>query len=67
MPVTESWIPVDTTFDKQLVDRLLGEGRRFQKGLSVVLTDTAPKPCAMSVVPADATAVHARALDASRI
>ncbi len=50
MPVTRHWLPVDDGFEKQLVDRLVGENRSFVKGLrynlsrqeqfaSAVLTD----------------------------
>ncbi|MFT3955766.1 MAG: DUF1173 domain-containing protein [Piscinibacter sp.] len=33
MPVTRQWLPVDDGFEKQLVDRLVGENRSFVKGL----------------------------------
>jgi hypothetical protein len=33
MPTTAQWIPVEDTFDLQLVERLLKSGRRFRKGL----------------------------------
>ena len=33
MPVTRSWLPVDDGFEKQLVERLVAEGRSFVKGL----------------------------------
>ena len=33
MPTTAQWIPVEDTFDLQLVERLLKSGKRFRKGL----------------------------------
>jgi Protein of unknown function (DUF1173) len=33
MPVTRQWLPVEDGFEKQLVDRLVGESRSFVKGL----------------------------------
>ena len=50
MPVTEQWLPVENGFERQLVERLVGERRSFVKGLrynlggaaefaSAVLTD----------------------------
>lgn len=33
MPVTRQWLPVADSFEKRLVDRLVGEGRRFVKVL----------------------------------
>jgi len=50
MPVTRQWLPVEDGFEKQLLDRLVGENRAFVKGLhynlgrdngiaSAVLTD----------------------------
>ena len=33
MPVTRQWLPVEDGFEKQLVDRLVGESRAFVKGL----------------------------------
>ena len=33
MPVTRQWLPVDDGFEKQLLDRLVGENRAFVKGL----------------------------------
>jgi Protein of unknown function (DUF1173) len=50
MPVTRQWLPVEDGFEKQLLDRLVGENRCFVKGLhynlgrgepiaSAVLTD----------------------------
>ncbi len=33
MPVTRQWLPVDDGFEKQLLDRLVGESRAFVKGL----------------------------------
>jgi Protein of unknown function (DUF1173) len=33
MPATRQWLPVEDGFEKQLVDRLVGESRSFVKGL----------------------------------
>jgi hypothetical protein len=33
MPVTRQWLPVEDGFEKQLLDRLVGENRSFVKGL----------------------------------
>jgi hypothetical protein len=33
MPVTPQWLPIDDSFDRQLVERLVDEGRSFIKGL----------------------------------
>jgi hypothetical protein len=33
MPVTRQWLPVADGFEKQLLDRLVGENRSFVKGL----------------------------------
>jgi hypothetical protein len=62
MPVTPQWLPVEDSFERQLVDRLVAEGRTFIKGLrynlprvcrvaSVVMTDTGEAGSMMFVVP----------------
>ena len=33
MPVTRHWLPVENGFEKQLIDRLVADGRSFVKGL----------------------------------
>ena len=33
MPVTRQWLPVEDGFEKQLVEKLVGDGRSFVKGL----------------------------------
>ena len=33
MPVTRHWLPVENGFEKQLIDRLVVDGRSFVKGL----------------------------------
>ncbi len=33
MPVTRSWLPVEDGFEKQLIERLVADGRSFVKGL----------------------------------
>ena len=65
MVVTENWIPIETVFDKQLIEIFTATNRRFTKGLRfnlmstkplacVVLTDTKPKPTAMYIIPPNA-------------
>lgn len=62
MTVNSNWIPVETMFDKSLVDKLILERRRFVKGLrynlpsarplaAAVLSDTEPKATALYIVP----------------
>ena len=62
MPVTRQWLPVDNGFEKQLVDRLVFDGRSFVKGLrysmgagsalaSASLTDCAGSAPLLFVVP----------------
>lgn len=41
MPVTPQWLPVDNSFEMQLVDRLVTERRSFIKGLRYNLSTTA--------------------------
>ena len=33
MPVTSQWLPIEDSFEKQLVERLVRDGRTFVKGL----------------------------------
>lgn len=33
MPVTRQWLPVEDAYEKQLVERLVSDGRSFVKGL----------------------------------
>ena len=33
MPVTRQWLPVEDGFEKQLIERLVADGRSFVKGL----------------------------------
>ncbi|MDL2336960.1 MAG: DUF1173 family protein, partial [Pseudomonadota bacterium] len=33
MPVTRHWLPVEDGFEKQLIERLVADGRSFVKGL----------------------------------
>lgn len=65
MPVTRQWLPVADGFEKQLLDRLVGENRSFVKGLhynlrrgdriaSAVLTDCEGSAPMLFIVPADA-------------
>ena len=75
MPVSANWIPYENVHDKELVEKLATANRRFIKGLrynlaaskplaSVVLSDTAPLPTAMYVLPLDADDDYHAALDA---
>jgi Protein of unknown function (DUF1173) len=61
MPVTRYWLPVEDGFEKQLIDRLVAEGRCFVKGLrynlgagsavaSATLTDCEGSPPLLFVV-----------------
>jgi hypothetical protein len=72
MPVTRQWLPVEDGFEKQLLDRLIGENRSFVKGLhynlgrtegiaSAALTDCEGTAPMLFIVPAgldDATSGH---------
>jgi len=61
MPVTAQWLPIYDSFERQLVDRLVYEGRSFVKVLrynlsrgrgcaSAVLTDVGDPPTALCIV-----------------
>jgi hypothetical protein len=63
MPVTRQWLPVGDGFEKQLLDKLVGESRAFVKGLhynlgkgdwiaSAALTDCAGSAPMLFIVPA---------------
>jgi hypothetical protein len=63
MPVTRQWLPVEDGFEKQLLDKLVGECRAFVKGLhynlgkkdtiaSAVLTDCEGSAPMLFIVPA---------------
>ena len=62
MPVTRHWLPVEDGYEKQLIDRLVADGRSFVKGLRynlhrdqcmacATLTDTGDTRWTMFVVP----------------
>jgi hypothetical protein len=62
MPVTPQWLPIEDSFERQLVERLVAEGRAFIKGLrynlhrgqsfaTATLTDTGDAGSMMFVVP----------------
>lgn len=64
MPVTRQWLPVEDGFEKQLLDKLVGESRAFVKGLhynlgkkdriaSVALTDCEGPAPMLFIVPVD--------------
>lgn len=46
MPVTPRWLPVENSFERQLVERLVTEGRSFIKGLRYNLARTQAVACA---------------------
>jgi Protein of unknown function (DUF1173) len=46
MPVTRQWLPVEDAFEKQLIERLVGEGRSFIKGLRYNLGAASALACA---------------------
>jgi hypothetical protein len=62
MPVTPQWLPIEDSFERQLVDRLVADERSFIKGLrynlhrsqclaTATLTDTGDAGSLMFVVP----------------
>ncbi|MEO8921823.1 MAG: DUF1173 domain-containing protein [Caldimonas sp.] len=74
VPVTANWIPIEHHADAQLLEQLTQAGRRFTKGLrynlasdrplaSAVLSDTAPSPVALYLVPPNASDAYRQALD----
>jgi hypothetical protein len=46
MPVTRQWLPVDDAFEKQLVEKLVMDGRSFIKGLRYNLGAASALACA---------------------
>jgi hypothetical protein len=46
MPVTRQWLPVEDAFTKQLVDKLVADGRSFIKGLRYNLGPESALACA---------------------
>jgi len=42
MPVTRHWLPVEDGYEKQLIERLVADGRSFVKGLRYMLARDAP-------------------------
>ncbi len=66
MPVTGQWLPIEDSFEQQLVERLIRDGRAFVKGLrynlpagqmlaSVILTDAGESTVALCIAPRDAS------------
>ncbi len=60
MLVTSQWLPIDNTFEQQLMEVLVRNGRQFSKGLrynmpssrmlpSAILTDTCDPPCPLYI------------------
>jgi hypothetical protein len=61
VPVTAQWLPIENSFERQLVERFVAEGRAFIKGLrynlhrdqcvaTATLTDTGDAACLMFIV-----------------
>jgi hypothetical protein len=46
MPVTRQWLPVEDAFEKQLVEKLVSDGRSFIKGLRYNLGSPSALACA---------------------
>jgi hypothetical protein len=46
MPVTRQWLPVEDAFEKQLVEKLVSDGRSFIKGLRYNLGSASALACA---------------------
>ena len=46
MPVTRQWLPVEDAFEKQLIQKLAGDGRSFVKGLRYNLGTASALACA---------------------
>lgn len=74
MNVNSDWIPIESTFDKELVDHLIAERRRFVKGLrynlpnsrplaAAVLADTSPNATALYVLPPGAEEDYVKAAE----
>jgi len=67
MPVTHEWLPVEDSFERQLIDKLIRDGRSFVKGLrynmragqwlaSAILTDAGDSPVPLYIAPHQADA-----------
>ena len=74
VPVTDNWIPFESGVEADLMQELTQAGRRFTKSLrynlatdrplaSAVLSDTAPVPTALYLVPSSANDAYGDALD----
>ncbi|WP_341702096.1 DUF1173 domain-containing protein [Ferrovibrio sp.] len=74
MACSENWLPFENLYEKSLLDTLHAGNRRFSKCLrynlaadkplaSVVLTDTAPDPFALYVVPPGSSAEYQASVD----
>ena len=62
MPVVHQWLPIEDSFEQQLVERLAHDGRSFVKGLrynlppgqplaSTILTDAGELPVSLCIAP----------------
>jgi Protein of unknown function (DUF1173) len=74
MTVTEQWLPMESSFDKVLVEAMVRDNRRFMAGMRynlpstrplacVVASDTKPDPTAMYIVPPGASDEYNAALN----
>ena len=74
MPVTSQWLPIEDSFERQLVEMLVRDGRSFVKGLrynmpaghllaSAILTDSGASPCALFIARRVADDESARAVE----
>jgi hypothetical protein len=70
MPVNGNWLPIENSFEQQLIDRLVHDGRSFVKALrynlpvgqplaSAILTDAGESPVALCITPRVADAPQA--------
>lgn len=78
MPVTRQWLPVDDGFGKQLVGKLVAEGRAFTRRLQyelpaqvplafAVLSDCGDLPATLSILRGDQAASDAGAADVDAV
>jgi len=49
MPVTRQWLPAESGYEKQLLDRLVGQGRRFVRALRYNVPRHRPMPTAVLI------------------
>lgn len=74
MNVNTEWLPIETMYDKQLIDHLVAQRRRFVKGLrynlpnnsplaAAVLADTEPTATALYILPPGAESEYVTATE----